>query len=443
MTLFRQIAILFSIFIILVISSVMYLNFKSANDFIQNQLYTTSQDTATSLGLSLSMVIPEDNDLSTMQTMINAIFDRGYYESIILYDTKGKVLIENKNKLKVKGVPQWFIDKVKLNVPIAKSQVMAGWMPYGTIAVKVHSGLAYQQLWKIFIDILRTFAILVSLALLALYILLKIVLKPLEGVEKQAKAIMENNFIVQEKLPFTTEFRHVVIAMNKMVMKVKEIFEHEAALVKKYNDLLYKDQDTGIGNRKYFLLRLSSLLEHEDNKSNGTVVIFVINGFFEIKRAVEYEKLHSYVKEICNLLQNTTKDIEERVVARLKDAEFSVILPDTDYKKTKSIMEDFIAKAEKIKKETVGDFKNLFIVGGATYYSEKDNIKNILSRADFAISIAKMKNESFVEFHKMEKEPLPIKSGKQEWYRFLNDALNKNGIKLALQSVKNLDTKET
>ncbi len=85
MTFFKQITIIFSMFIILIIGSIMYLNFNSANQFIQNQLYTTSENTLTSLGLSLSMNIPNQNEnLSTMETMINAIFDRGYYESIIL-----------------------------------------------------------------------------------------------------------------------------------------------------------------------------------------------------------------------------------------------------------------------------------------------------------------------------------------------------------------------
>jgi len=78
MTLFKQITIILSVFIVLVLSSIMYLNFKTANDFIQNQLYTTSEDTATSLGLSLSLQIPEDSDdLSTMETMISAFLIEG------------------------------------------------------------------------------------------------------------------------------------------------------------------------------------------------------------------------------------------------------------------------------------------------------------------------------------------------------------------------------
>lgn len=234
MTLFKQIAIIFSMFIILIIGSVMYLNFNSANQFIQNQLYTTSEDTATSLGLSLSMNIPsEGEDLSTMKTMINAIFDRGYYESIVLQDMQGKFLIENKNTLKVKDIPDWFVNNVKLKVPTAQSQISTGWIPYGVLSVKLHSGHAYMQLWQIFIEILEIFSILVSIVLLILYLVLKLTLKPLKNVEKQAMAITNNDFIIQNNIPFTTEFKNVVLAMNKMVVKVKDIFEHEALMVQK------------------------------------------------------------------------------------------------------------------------------------------------------------------------------------------------------------------
>lgn len=202
MTLFKQITIILSIFILLVLGSIMYLNFKSANDFIQNQLYTTSEDTATSLGLSLSQVIPkESEDLSTMQTMINAIFDRGYYENITLKDMNDKILIENKNILKVKTVPSWFVSSINLKVPTAKMQISSGWIPYGTLHVKLHSGHAYLQLWNTFIEILNSFIILACIVLLTLHLLLKIVLKSLKGVEEQAKAITNNNFIIQKKIP--------------------------------------------------------------------------------------------------------------------------------------------------------------------------------------------------------------------------------------------------
>lgn len=440
MSLFKQIAIIFSVFIILIISSIMYLNFKSSNEFIQNQLYTTSEDTATSLGLSLSMNIPHDGeDLSTMETIINAIFDRGYYELIILRDTEGKVLIENKNILKVKNIPDWFINNVDIVVPTAQTQISSGWLPYGTLSVKLHSGHAYMQLWKIFIDILETFTILVSIVLLCLYFLLKFVLKSLKGVEEQAIAITNNDFIVQKNIPFTTEFKNVVAAMNKMVIKVKDIFEHEALMVQKYNNLLYNDQDTGMGNRKFFSLRLSSLLNQQNAKSSGTVILFVLNNFNETKKNVGYKVLNEYINKLAEVFYESTEGIEERVVTRLKDSDFSMILPETNYEKTKQIIDNFLEKTEKIKSNELRNIKEFYLSGGATYFEEKDNQKDILARSDFALSTARMKDKAYVHFHEIKNDESLMELGKQEWYKLVTTALKTDGIKLALQSVKDIN----
>lgn len=437
MTLFKQIASIFSIFIILIIGSVMYLNFNSANQFIQNQLYTTAEDTATSLGLSLSMNIPDNSDdISTMETMVNAIFDRGYYESITLKDMDGKILIENKNTFKVKDVPNWFINSVKLKVPTAQTQISSGWIPYGILSIKLHTGHAYVQLWNIFIEILTTFAILVSLVLIILYILLSFILKSLKGVEKQAMAITNNDFILQEEVPFTTEFKNVVNGMNKMVVKVKNIFEHEALMVKKYNDLLYNDQDTGMGNRKFFSLRLSSLLNQEDESSSGTVIIFVLNNFLEAKKELGYKILNEYINSLAEIFYKSTNSVEERVVTRLKDSEFSMILPNTDYEKSKIIANDFLNQANDLLPNELRKITGFYICGGATYFNEQDKQKDILSRADFAVSSAKMKNESNIHFHEIKTDETLVQLGKEEWHKLIVTSIKEDGIKLALQPVK-------
>jgi EAL domain-containing protein (putative c-di-GMP-specific phosphodiesterase class I)/GGDEF domain-containing protein len=415
----------------------MYLNFNSANQFIQNQLYTTSEDTATSLGLSLSMNIPEDGEnLSTMKTMVNAIFDRGYYESIILQDMEGNSLIENTNSIKVKNIPNWFIKNVDLKIPTAQSQISAGWMPYGVLSVKLHSGHAYTQLWNIFIEILQTFAVLVSIVLIILYFVLKFILKSLNGVEKQAMAITNNDFIIQKDIPFTTEFKNVVIGMNKMVVKVKDIFEHEALMVQKYNDLLYNDQDTGMGNRKFFSLRLSSLLNQQDASSSGTIIIFVLNDFSETKNTVGYKVLSTYINKLAELFYEVTNDIEERVVTRLKDSEFSMILPESDYIKARKIVDLFLLKANDALPNELRKIKKFYISGGATYFDENDKQKDILARADFALSSAKMKNETNVHFHEIKNDETLMELGQEEWHKLITTAIKEDGIKLALQAVK-------
>lgn len=437
MTLFRQIAIIFSIFTILIIGSVMYLNFKSANEFIQNQLYTTSEDTATSLGLSLSMHIPKKGEnLAMMETMINAIFDRGYYEVIILKDMDGNTLLKKRNLLKVKNIPSWFIEGVDIVVPVAQTKISAGWIPFGTLHVKLHSGHAYTQLWITFTEILKTFLIILLSALFALYFLLSFVLRPLKNIEGQAKAIIKNDFIIQSEAPFTLEFKSLVNAMNKMIIKVKDVFEHEALMVQKHNDLLYHDTETGMGNRKFFSLRLSSLLDQKNVSSSGTIIIFVLNNFTETKKIAGYKTLSIYINRLAELFYETTSSIEERVVTRLKDSEFSMILPQADYIKAKEIVDNFIKKADDALPNELRKLSEFYISIGATYYHEEDRQKEVLARADFALSMAKMENETNIYFHEIKSNESLTQLGQEEWYKLITTSLEKDSIKLALQVVK-------
>ena len=88
MSLFKQITFTISLFLLIVLGTVLVLNFQSSQKFIQDQLHSSAEDTAASLALALSGVLgkesSEEEMLSEMDTMIAAIFDRGYYASIFL-----------------------------------------------------------------------------------------------------------------------------------------------------------------------------------------------------------------------------------------------------------------------------------------------------------------------------------------------------------------------
>jgi len=108
MSLFKQLSIMLTLFLGIILASVMILNFKTATEFVQNQLYTDAKNTSHSLGLSLSKVA-DPEDTSTMDTMINAIFDSGYYEFIFQRaDRKTSHFCLHKNQIKRrnKGKPE-------------------------------------------------------------------------------------------------------------------------------------------------------------------------------------------------------------------------------------------------------------------------------------------------------------------------------------------------
>ena len=99
---------------------------SNLRNFLGEQLESHAQDTATSLGLSLSPYM-QSNDLPVMNSMVDAIFDHGYYKTIRVITVNGDTLIERSNPVTSKGVPSWFIDYIDLQLPAAEAMVMSGW----------------------------------------------------------------------------------------------------------------------------------------------------------------------------------------------------------------------------------------------------------------------------------------------------------------------------
>ncbi|PKN05834.1 MAG: GGDEF-domain containing protein, partial [Deltaproteobacteria bacterium HGW-Deltaproteobacteria-7] len=145
MTLYRQLVIFTVSLFIILFAGTWFAKLESTKSFLTNQLESHAQDTASSLGLAISQY---PDDMVSIETMINALFDRGYYETIRFVDPKGKILLERNLKVVIEGVPSWFIKLVPLKAPEANAYVMAGWRQAGTIYVKSHSGYAYNSLWQ-------------------------------------------------------------------------------------------------------------------------------------------------------------------------------------------------------------------------------------------------------------------------------------------------------
>ena len=91
MTLYRQLLIFTLVLCFVLFVGVLAYKLQSTRSFLEHQLEAHAQDTATSLALSISP-LAADGDLAGMETMMNAIFDRGYYREITFSDVQGEVL---------------------------------------------------------------------------------------------------------------------------------------------------------------------------------------------------------------------------------------------------------------------------------------------------------------------------------------------------------------
>ena len=109
MTLFRQInSLLFGLFLLVMISLV-YFQFTQSRNFMDQQMQSDLNNTMTSLGLMLQPHI-ETGDMVSAETLINVIFEGGFYRKVTLtWLADGKVQ-SWENPIVIEGVPQWFID---------------------------------------------------------------------------------------------------------------------------------------------------------------------------------------------------------------------------------------------------------------------------------------------------------------------------------------------
>ena len=143
MSLTKQFSLGFLFVLLLVFVGTIYINVNSTRDYIESQLSSHSQDTATSLGLSISPYVADENSLPIVETMVNAIFDSGYYQSITLLSTDGNVVLSKQNPPTPEGVPNWFRDMFPLNPPTSETEINSGWNMAGTLEVTSHPGKGY------------------------------------------------------------------------------------------------------------------------------------------------------------------------------------------------------------------------------------------------------------------------------------------------------------
>lgn len=436
MTLFKQIALMLSLFLLIILTTVLILNFQSANKGAQERLYDDAKNTATSLSLSLGGT---NGELSMMSTMINANFDSGNYRNITLLDVEQNTLYERKNESDIKVVPTWFKKLINLKAPVAYANVSNGWNQVGILHVQSDATYAYKQLYVILIDLLVSFAVIAIISLIILNTLLHTILKPLKEVQRQAAAVIRNEFITQNKIPYTKEFKDVVLGMNNMVSKVKAMFDKGNEELKAQKELEYIDQNTQLKNRKYLIDKLPAYLKVDASSEGGVNMLIALSGIIEANEMIGHKNVDKLFVDIANIFRENTKDIKDSIVARMNGTEFSLLLPDC----TNDAALNLAKNIQDSCKETINkanlDSGKTFISIGLYEYNHKNSIAELFSRSDNALAQAKFNQE---KIHIEKAENAVEVMGKEAWKNIINEAIDRNRFSFVSWSVIDTKTKK-
>lgn len=251
MSLSKQLLILISALFLLIFSVNLVLSINNTKAYLEHESQSHAQDTATSLGLSLSPYM-KDNQNPTIKAMISAIFDMGYYGEIRLVDINGHELIKLVNHTKVEDVPDWFIDLLPLAPASAKSEISSGWTIKGTVYVSVNPGYAYSSLYQQTKTSFNYSLIALAASMLMLMLVLRITLASLKRIDKLALKIANGCFDTLETLPWTREIRNVALSMNDMSQKIKSTISGLNNKLEMTAEKLLTDELTGLYKKSVF-----------------------------------------------------------------------------------------------------------------------------------------------------------------------------------------------
>ncbi len=428
MTLLKQIMLAIISFMLLIFVAVGILNFSTINNYIVSQLGTNAKHTANSLGLAIASVT-NPKDLSGAQTMINSVFDSGYYSMIKLTGLEGETLIESSQPLVVNSVPKWFVNNVKLEAPVAQSEIMIGWNKFGTLHVQSNTGIAYYELYNIVQNVFYVLLAMSITALLISYLGVKAIFIPLKKVQKQAEAILQNSFILQEKIPFTVDVRQIVLAMNVMITRVKDVFEQSAKTLSKYEELLYKDEQTVLFNRRYLQNNFKEYISSEEY-SSGAASMITCKDLRDLKQEIGFNGQQKLIKSIASIISQNALGM---LRARLNEDDFIIVSPNLTMQNAKNLTDKILLtiKEEFIKFNVDMDKHPVF--AAIVPYGPKTPLKDVLTTADITLARAKEGKNFASLIYKSDKE---IVLGKEQYKELIETSLKNGMFKFAGQKVE-------
>ncbi|MFH2011122.1 MAG: EAL domain-containing protein [Pseudomonadota bacterium] len=433
MTLYRQLILFTFILFLVLFSGTWFAKLQTTRSFLVNQLQSHAQDTATSLALSVSQFASE-NDMIVVEGMISAVFDRGYYEIITYTDNNGKVLIKRILKVKIENVPQWFIHWFPLETPEVTANVMAGWSHAGKIYVKSHPGYAYKTLWNDVVSVTIWFLCCGIFVLIVGGFGLRILLKPLVLVERQADALCRKEYILQERIPRTKELKSVVEAMNRMTTKVKEMFEEQVVHAEGLRERAYHDPLTNLGNRRYLESQITARLDRLDSVTKGVFLLVQIHDLQELNQQRGFQAGDELLKSVAELMQESTQQFANCVLARLTGGDFAIFLPDALPWDAESVASDLKNKFGQLAIGQIALTDNVAHIGAATY-DGSTKLSRLLSEADIALSAAKQTGPNEWNIRSITEETDKMPLGQQQWKDTLEQALQERRISLDAQPV--------
>lgn len=433
MTLFKQLFIGVSLGFLLLVAGIELIYINNARTYLQDQLASHSQDAATSLGMVLSSSMAEGDEVRA-ETIVSAVFDRGYYQSIRVITTHGGPVVYKSLSPTPTNVPTWFTTLVKLEAPVSESMISKGWRQLGRVIVSSHPRFAYQQLWHTTVGVSFWLLGFYAASLILLHIFLKNILKPLAEIEQVAHAISERDFKMVEASPKTRELRTVVKAINTLSAKIHSIIESEVKAANHFRAEAHTDVLTKLDNRRSFEQQVQAILDNQSDIDSGALYLIQIANFKEFNSNKGYRGGDELLKLTGTTLAGTWQE-RNFIRSRINGATFAIAAFNLTHEQAISFGQEISADLSRALESRQYGIHVTFGCGGVFFKNEKATLGNLTAEADMAMLQSISKGDNKLELLDYPAGAKEEEQGSLFWKQFIVNALTENRFALLAQPV--------
>lgn len=357
MSLSKQLLLLLSALFLMIFSVNFVLSVNNIRGYLEGEAEVHAQDTATSLGLSLSPYMVNEKD-PVIETMMNAIFDMGYYQQIKLVNVDDQALVTLTNNSKVEGVPDWFIESIPMQTVTVASEISSGWNISGVVYVTLNPGYAhlklYQQALSSFYYSLAAFVVSIALLL----VVLRVTLAPLKKIDQMAITLAKGEFTTIDSLPWTTEVRNVTASMNMMSNKIAAAIRN---LNLKLNDIgkkLQQDELTGLSKKGTFETEMKHLFT-ADAGIDAYVLMIKVDGLGSLVKELGSEAIDTFLIDFSQAIKNVAAQsiYGEVSIYRFVGSEFVLLVKQMTFEQVEQLAKElsvtFVEVGEKYQRPDI------------------------------------------------------------------------------------------
>jgi EAL domain-containing protein (putative c-di-GMP-specific phosphodiesterase class I) len=426
MSLIKQLWLTIIAILLLAFVGSLLVSVTNSRHYIEQEIQIKNADNANALALSISQL---EKDPVTIELLIAAQFDTGYYRLIELKDPAGNIIERREVAPMIDDVPGWFIDLIAFDVSPGTAVIQDGWRQYGTLTIASQHHFAYRTLWHSTLELAGWFALAGIVSFLLAWWIVRSIRRPLTTVIQQARSISARRFTTSQE-PYTLELREVVQAMNTLSGAVHDMLTEETGKLDDLRRRLQEDPVTHALNRETVLERLRRNLESDTHRASGAIVMVRVCELPQLNEVLGRQGVDTFLTTLTHHLYQVGEPYGDTDVGRLNGTDFLLILPGAA--DLEALQQGLTTHLTQLR-ETVD--AHVKLAAGLVNYAEDDTLSQRLVCLDGALATAETKADGVPVVITGEQRNVLYQTH-EEWRQAIDHALSQ-GVQLTAYPVRN------